>query len=99
MKARDSLLGRQMVAGSPPACRKMALGERSYMFTVIHAHLGQMVACILRQMAMDHMHWNEYTRPLLERQERQMVNHPGIELCPSLLCSLMAFGTPFFLIL
>jgi hypothetical protein len=35
------------------------------MFTVIHAHLRQMVACNLRQMVMDQMHWKEYTRHLL----------------------------------
>jgi len=94
MKFRDSLLGRQMVAESPPACHKMALGERSYIFTVIHAHLRQIVAYILRQMVMDHMHWKEYTRQLLERQERQMVNHPGTKRCPSLSCSVAAFGNP-----
>jgi hypothetical protein len=94
MMCRDSLLGRQIVAESPPACHKMALGEHSYFFTVIHAHLGQMVACMLRQMVMDHMHWKEYTRQLLERQERQMVNHPGTKRCPSLSCSVAAFGNP-----
>ena len=76
-RTRDSLLGRQMVAGSPPASYKMPPGERSYIFTVIHAHLKQIVARILRQMVMDHMHWKEYTLHLLERQERQMVNHLG----------------------
>jgi len=73
-RTRDSLLGRQIVAGSPFACRKMALGELSYILTVIHAHL--------RQMVMDQMHWKEYTPQLLERQERQMVNHPGTQRCP-----------------
>jgi hypothetical protein len=53
------------------------------MFTVIHAHLWQMVACILRQMVVDQMHWKEYTRHHLERQERQMVNHPGTGHSPS----------------
>ena len=72
-----------MVAGSPPVCYKLALGERSNIFTVIHAHLRQMVACILRQMVVDQMHWKEYTRHLLERQERQMVNHSGIQHSPS----------------
>ncbi len=82
-RTRDSLLGRQMVAGSPFACYEMALGERSYIFTVTHAHLRQMVARNLRQMVMDQMHWKEYTRQLLERQERQMVNHPGTQHSPS----------------
>ena len=63
----------------------MALEERSYIFTVIHAHLRQMVARMLRQMLMDQMHWKEYTRHLLERQERQMVNHSGIQHSPSLM--------------
>jgi len=61
----------------------MPPGERSYIFTVIHAHLKQIVARILRQMVMDHMHWKEYTLHLLERQERQMVNHPGMQHSPS----------------
>jgi hypothetical protein len=52
-RTRDSLLGRQVVAISPLACHKMALGVHSYTSTVIHAHLRQMVACILRQMVMD----------------------------------------------
>jgi len=64
-RTRDSLLGRQIVTRSPLASREIALGERSYMFTVIHAHLRQMVACNLRQMVMDQMHWKEYTRHLL----------------------------------
>jgi hypothetical protein len=72
-----------MVARSPPACHKLALEEHSYDPIAIHAHLRQMVACILWQMVMDHMHWKEYTRHLLERQERQMVNHPGIQHSPS----------------
>ncbi len=93
-RIRDSLLGRQVVARSPCASCEIALGERSYIFTVIHAHLGQMVACMLRQMVMDHMHWKEYTRQLLERHERQMVNHPGTKRCPSLSCSVAAFGNP-----
>src|SRR5260221_13965369 len=80
-RTRDSLLGRQIVAGSPTACHEMALGERSYIFTVIHAHLRQIVTRILRQMVMDHMHRKKYTRHLLERQERQMVNHPGTKRC------------------
>ena len=83
-----------MVAESPPACHKMALGEHSYIFTVIHAHLRQIVAYILRQMVMDHMHWKEYTRHLLEWQGRQMVNHAGTKRCPSLSCSVAAFGNP-----
>ena len=82
-RTRDSLLGRQMVAGSPPAYHEMALGERSHIFIAIHAHLRQMVACILWQMVMDQTHWNEYTRHSLERQERQMVNHPGTQHSPS----------------
>jgi hypothetical protein len=53
------------------------------MFTMIHAHLRQMVACILKQMVMDQIHWKEYTPHLLERQERQMVNHPGTQHSPS----------------
>jgi hypothetical protein len=72
---RDNRLGRQIVARSPPASHEVPLGEHSYVFTVIHAHLPQMV--------MDQMHWKEYTRHLLERQERQMVNHPGIQHSPS----------------
>jgi hypothetical protein len=82
-RTRDSLLGRQIVARSPPASHEMALGEHSYMFTMIHAHLRQMVACILKQMVMDQIHWKEYTPHLLERQERQMVNHPGTQHSPS----------------
>ena len=93
-RTRDSLLGRQMVAESPPACHKMALGEHSYIFTVIHANLRQIVAYILRQIVMDHMHWKEYTRHLLEWQGRQMVNHAGTKRCPSLSCSVAAFGNP-----
>ncbi|SRR6266487_3239814 len=53
-----------------------------------------MRACILRQMVMDQMHWKEYTSHLLERQERQMVNHPETKRCPSLSCSLTAIGNP-----
>ncbi len=60
------------------------------MFTVIHAHLRQMVACILRQMVVDQMHWKEYTRHHLERQGRQMVNHPGTQYPPSLMLSEMS---------
>ena len=93
-RTRDSLLGRQMVEESPPACHKMALGEHSYIFTVIHTQLRQIVAYILRQMVMDHMHWKEYTRHLLEWQGRQMVNHAGTKRCPSLSCSVAAFGNP-----
>jgi hypothetical protein len=93
-RTRDSLLGRQMVTGSPIASYKLALGERSYIFTVIHAHLRQIVARMLRQMVMDQMHWKEYTPQPLERQERQMVNHPGTKRCPSLSCLLTAFGKP-----
>ena len=33
-------------------------------------------------------------RSLLERQERQMVNHPGKQRCPSLSCAVTAFGNP-----
>jgi hypothetical protein len=93
-RTRGNLLGRQMVAGSPLASYELALEERSYIFTVIHAHLRQIVACILRQMVMDQMHWKEYTSHLLERQERQMVNHPETKRCPSLSCSLTAIGNP-----
>ena len=75
-----------MVARAPLASCEIALEERSYIFTVIHAHL--------RQMVMDHMHRKKYTRHLLERQERQMVNHPGTKRCPSLSCSVTAFGNP-----
>lgn len=64
---------------------KMALGEHSHSFTVIHAHLRQIVACILWQMVMDQKHWKEYTRHLLQRQERQTVNHPAIQHSPSLM--------------
>ena len=81
-RTRDSLFGRQMVTGSPLACHEMPLGVHSYMFTVIHAHLRQIVARMLRQMVMDQMHRKEYTRHHLERQERQMVNHPGTQRCP-----------------
>ena len=90
IRTRDSLLGRQVVTKSPTACREMALGERSYISIIIHAHLRQMVACILRQTVMDQIHWKEYTRHLLERQERQMVNHPGIQHLPSLMLSEMS---------
>jgi hypothetical protein len=61
----------------------MALGVHSYDSIAIHAHLRQIVARILRQMVMDHMHWKEYKLSLLERQERQMVNHPGTQHPPS----------------
>ncbi len=90
-RTRDSLLGRQVVTKSPTASREMALGEHSYIFTVIHAHLRQIVACILRQMVMDQMYWKEYTRQPFERQERQMVNHPGTQLSPSLMFSDMSW--------
>jgi hypothetical protein len=63
-------------------------------FTVIHAHLRQIVTRILRQMVMDHMHRKKYTCHFLERQERQMVNHPGTKRCHSLSCSVTAFGNP-----
>jgi len=43
----------------------MALGVHSYDSIEIHAHLRQIVACILRQMVMDHMHRKKYTRSLL----------------------------------
>jgi len=86
----EFLLGRQVVTGSPTASYKVALGERSYIFTVIHAHLRQIVACILRQMVMDQMHRKEYTRHHLERQERQIVNHPGTQHPPSLMLSEMS---------
>jgi len=89
-RTRDSLLGRQVVARSPTACHEMALGERSYISIIIHAHLRQMVACILRQTVMDQIHWKEYTRHHLERQERQMVNHPGTQHPPSLMLSEMS---------
>jgi hypothetical protein len=39
---------------------------------------------------MDQIHWKEYTRHLLERQERQMVNHPGTQHPPSLVLSEMS---------
>jgi hypothetical protein len=97
LPAASQCLARLPARGLRPGQRascEIALGERSYIFTVIHAHLGQMVACMLRQMVMDHMHWKEYTRQLLERQERQMVNHPGTKRCPSLSCSVAAFGNP-----
>jgi hypothetical protein len=86
-RTRDSLLGRQSVTKTPLVYCEMALEERLYIFTVIHAHLRQIVTCILRQMIMGHMHWKEYTRHLLERQERQMVNpqESGTRLSP---CSL-----------
>ncbi len=86
-RTRDSLLGRQIVTGSPPAYHEVALGAYSYDSIAIHAHLRQIVTCILRQMVMDQLHWKEYTRHLLERQERQMVNpqESGTRLFP---CSL-----------
>jgi hypothetical protein len=50
-----------------------------------------MVACILWQMVMDQKHWKEYTRPLPERQERQMVNHPATQRSPSPMLSEMSW--------
>ena len=52
-RTRDSLLGRQMVTGSPPAYHEMALGVHSYDSIEIHAHLRQMVRGFSRQMVMD----------------------------------------------
>ncbi len=72
-RTRDSLLGRQMVTGSPLACRKMALGERSYDSITIHAHLRQIVARMLRQMVMDLFSGKSIHFFLPKRQERQMV--------------------------
>ncbi len=40
---------------------------------------------------MDQMYWKEYTRQPFERQERQMVNHPGTQLSPSLMFSDMSW--------
>jgi len=50
-----------------------------------------MRARISRQMVMDQMYWKEYTRQPFEWQERQMVNHPGTQLSPSLMFSDMSW--------
>src|SRR6266516_2347937 len=46
---------------------------------------------MLRQMVKDQMHRKKYTRHLLERQERQMVNHPGTQHYPSTILSDMSW--------
>ncbi len=62
-----------MVAKSPHACHEMALGVHSYTFPMTHAHLGQIVARILRQMVMDLGTGKSIHFFLRKRQERQMV--------------------------